>query len=110
MTLSARRLDVARRQDGLLPRQRAAVGFLNSSCRTLSAMTHDATELVERVRYCRMLAEWLRADIGQGRFFQAGVAGGAAIHDSELRQPDLLDSVMVVKVALQCDRVASVAN
>ena len=110
MALPAGRLDVACRQDRLLPRQRAAVGFLDGGRRALPTMTHDAAELVERVRNNRMLAERLGADIGKTRFFQSDVAGGAAIDDSELRQPDLLDSVVVVEVALQCDRVSPAAQ
>ena len=94
MALSARRLDIACRQNRLLPRQRAAVGFFDGGRWALPAVAHHAAELVKRVRNHRMLAERLRADIGQTGFFQSDVAGGAAIHDSELRQPDLLDAVV----------------
>jgi hypothetical protein len=73
-------------------------------------MTHHATELVERMRDYRMLAKRLGADIGKTRFFQSNVAGGAAIDDSELRKPDLLDSVVIVKVALQRYRVSPARN
>ena len=110
MALSAGRLDVPCRQDRLLPGQRAAVGFLNGGRRALPTVTHHAAELVKRVRDYRMLAERLGADIGKTRFFQSDVASGAAIDDSELRQPDLLDSVVVVEVALQRDRVSAAAN
>lgn len=110
MALPAGRLDVPRRQDRLLPRQRAAVGFLDGGRRALPTVTHDAAELVERVRNNRMLAKRLGTDIGKTRFFQSDVASGAAIDDSELRQPDLLDSVVVVEVALQCDRISPARN
>jgi len=38
------------------------------------------------------------------------VAGGAAIYHSELRQPDLLDSIVFVKVALQGYRFSATGN
>ena len=110
MALPAGRLDIACRQDRLLPGQRTAVGFLDGSRRALPTVTHDAAELVERVRNNRMLAKQQGADIGKTRFLQSNVAGGAAIDDSELRKPDLLDSVVVVEVALQCDRVSPARN
>ncbi len=110
MALPAGRLDVACRQDGLLPSQRAAVGFLDGGRRTLPTVTHHAAKLVKRVRDYRMAAEGLCADIGKTRFFQSNVAGGAAIDDSELRQPDLLDAVVFVKVALQRHRVSPALN
>ncbi len=108
MALPARRLDIARRQNWLLPGQRAAVRFFDGGRRALPAMTHHTAELVRGVRNHRVPAEWLGADIGQTGFFQSHMAGGAAIDDSQLRKPDLLDSVM--KVALQRDRVSPVAN
>lgn len=101
MALPAGRLDVPCRQDRLLPGLRAAVGFFDAGRRALPAVTHHAAELVKRVRDYRMPAERLgNVGIGQARFFQSGVAGGATIYDSEPRKPDLLDSV--VEVALQC--------
>src|SRR5208282_911454 len=108
MALSAGRLDVACRQDRLLPGQRAEMGFLARGRWTLPAVAHHAAELVKRVRDYRMLAERLCADVGQTRFLQSGVASGAAIDDSELRKPDLLDSV--VEVALQCYRLSTAPN
>ena|SRR5208282_22294 len=98
MALSAGSLDVPRRQDRLLPGERAAVGFLDGGCRALPTVTHHATELVKRVRDDRMQAERLCTDIGKTGFFQSDVAGGAAIDYSELRKPDLLDSVVLVEV------------
>ena len=85
----------------------AAVRFFDGGRRALPTVTHHAAVLVERVRNHRMLAKRLRTDIGQTRFFQSGVASGAAIDDSDLRQPDLLDPIVIVKVALQCDRVSA---
>jgi len=61
-------------------------------------MASHTTELVRSVRDHRMPAERLRADIRQAGFFQSDVASGAAIDDSELWKPDLLDSF--VEVAL----------
>src|SRR5208282_154500 len=110
MALSAGRLNIPRRQDRLLPSQCAAVRFLDSGRRTLTTVTHHATELVKRVRDDRMPAERLYADIGKTGFFQPDVAGGAAIHDSELRKPDLLDPVVLVKVAQQCYRISAVSD
>src|ERR1019366_1081073 len=108
MALPAGRLDVPRRQDRLLPGQRAAMGFLDCGRRALPTVTHHAAELVKRVRDYRMHAERLCADIGKTGFFQSHVAGGAAIYDSELRKPYLLDAV--VEVALQCDGVSPAPN
>ena|ERR1035441_80493 len=110
MALPAGRLDVPCRQDRLLPGLSAAMGFLDGGSRALPPMTHHATELVSCVRDYRMPAERLCADIGKTSFFQSDVAGGTAIDDSEPRQPDLLDPVVVVEVALQCNRVSAVPN
>ena len=55
-----------------------------------------------------MPAERLRADVAKTGFFQSDVASSAAIDDSQLWKPDLLDSA--VKVALQCDRVSARPN
>jgi hypothetical protein len=58
-------------------------------------MTHHAAELVERVWDYRMPAEGLgKVGIGQARFFQSGVTGSAAVYDSELWNPYLLDAVV----------------
>ena len=86
------------------------MGFLDGGRRTLSTVTHHAAELVKRVRDYRMPAERLCADIGKTGFFQSDVAGGAAIYDSQLRKPDLLDPVVVLEMALQCDRVSPAPN
>jgi hypothetical protein len=74
----------------------------------LSAVTHGAAELIGCVRDYRMLPERLRADIGKTGFFQPDVAGRAAIDDSELWKPDLLDPR--VKMTLQGDRVSARSN
>ncbi len=79
--------------------------FLDGGCCALSTVTHDATKLVRSVRDYRVGTKRLGADIGETGFFQSDVASGAAIDDSELRKPDLLDSV--VEVAPQCDCVSS---
>src|SRR5260370_10701616 len=108
MTLPAGRLDIACRQDRLLPGQRAAVGFFDGGRRPLSTVTHHAAELVKRVRDYRMHTERLGADIGETGFFQSGMAGGTAIDDSELRKPYLLDAV--VEMALQRYRLSPAPN
>ena len=108
MALSAGRLDVPRRQKRLLPGQRAAVGFLDGGGGALSTVTHYASELVGRVRDRRMRAKRLSVDIGKAGFFQSDVASGAAIDNSQLRKPDLLDSI--VEVALQRDRIPARPN
>src|SRR5208337_3609958 len=110
MALPAGRLDIPRRQDRLLPRQRTAVGFLDRCRRPLPTVTHHAPELVKCVRNCRMPAEWLGADIGKTRLLQPNVAGGASIDDSDLRKPYLLDPVVLVKPALQCNRISPARN
>jgi len=75
----------------------------------LPAVTHHAAELVERVRDYRMPAEGLgKVGIGQARFFQSGVTGGAAVYDSKPGKPDLLDSV--VEMALQGYRFSPAPN
>ena len=110
MALSARRLDISCGQDRLLPGERAAVGFLDCGRGALSAVTHHTAELVERMRDHRMATERLSADIFKAGFFQSDVAGGAAIYDSELRQPDLLDPIVFAKVALQGYRFSATCN
>ena len=109
MALPAGRLDVSCRQDRLLPGLRTAVSLFNGGRRALPTVTHYAAELVKRVRDYRMPAKRLgKVGIGQARFFQPGVAGGAAIYDPKLRMPDLLDAV--VEVALQCYRFSPAPN
>ena len=108
MALPAGRLHIPRRQNWLLPCQRAAVRFFDSGCCALSAVTHGAAELIGCVRDYRMLSERLRADIGKTGFFQSNVAGRAAIDGSELWKPYLLDPR--VKMTLQCDRVSARSN
>ena len=110
MALAARRLDIPCRQDGLLPGERAAVGFLDRGRGALAAMAHYATELVQCVRDYWMAAEGLSANIFEAGFFQSDVAGGTSIHDSELRQPDLLDAIVFAKVALQGYRFSATCN
>jgi hypothetical protein len=86
------------------------VSLLDGGRGALPTVTHHAAELVERVRDYRMPTERLGADIGKTGLFQSDVAGGTAIYDSELRKPDLLDSIVFVKVALQGYRVSAAHN
>jgi hypothetical protein len=108
MALAARRLDVFRRQNGLLPRQRAVVRFGYGGRGALPTMAHRASELVEPVRNHRMLAEGLRAHIGEAGFFQTNVATRATVDYAEVGQPDLLNTSL--EMALERDRIAAVAN
>src|ERR1035438_3223691 len=105
MTLPARRLNISRRQDRLLPRQGTAMGFFDSGCLALPTVTHHATILVQRVRDRRMHPERLRADVRQAGFFQSHVAGSAAIDDSKLRKPDLLEAIVLAEMTLQGYRI-----
>jgi hypothetical protein len=86
------------------------MGFLDRGRGTLPPVTHHAAILVKRVRDYRMLAKRLAADIGEAGFFQTGVATGAAVYDSQLRKPYLLDAIVIVKTALERDRVSTAPN
>src|SRR5208283_4561740 len=110
MALSAGRLDIPCRQDRLLPCQRTPVGFFDSGRRALPTVTHHAAVLIQRMWNRRVLAERLRADVRKARFLQSDVAAGAAINDSKLRQPDLLDSIVVVEAAFERDRISAAPN
>src|SRR5208337_134012 len=105
MALSARRLRVTRGQNGLFPRQRAAVSFFDSGRRALPAMANHAAELLRPVRDRGMPAKRLGGDIRQARFFQTNVAGRATVYDSKLGKPYLLNAAL--KMTLQSDRLAA---
>ena len=92
VALAARRLDVLRRQNRLLPRQRAVMRLRNGGGRTLSAMADHASKLIELMRNHGMRAERLLAHVGEAGLVQSEVAGGAAVDDAEFRQPDLLNA------------------
>lgn len=68
MTLSTANLHVSGGQQGLLPRERAAMGFACGRRRPLSAMARDATEFSERVRNRRMRSEGLLLHVTQAGF------------------------------------------
>ena len=108
MALPAGRLNIPRRQNWLLPSQRATVGLFDGGRSALPTVTHDAAELLRGVRNHRMAAERLRGDVAKAGLFQSDVAGGATIDNSEPGKPDLLDPV--VEVSLQGDRVSPGAN
>src|SRR5712692_9444602 len=108
MALSTGRFNVARGQNRLLPRQRAAVGLLDYCRGALSAVAHHAAKLINGVRDHGMTAEGLGADVHETRFLQSNMARRAAIHHSELRKPDLLNAVL--EMALQSDGLAAAAN
>ena len=55
-----------------------------------------------------MFSKGHRADIGQARFFQTKVAGGATVCDLLLGQPDLLDAGL--EVPFQGDRIGTAAD
>src|SRR5208282_2980066 len=103
MALSAGRFHVTRGQDGLLPRQRAAVSFFDRSRRSLSAMANHAAELVQAVRNHGVSAKGLGCDIRQAGFLQPDMAGRAAVYDAKLGKPDLLKAAL--EMALQGDRL-----
>src|SRR5664279_5846478 len=77
-------------------------------CRALSAMAKNTAKLVRRVRNHGMTGEGLRGHVCQARFLQACMAGGAAVHCSNCRQPDLLD--VGVEVTLQRIGIAASVN
>ena len=108
MTLAAPRLDVACGQNRLFPSEGAAVRLFNGGGISLTAMTHDASELFSSVCEHGMLAIRLHTDIGETRFIQPDVATRAAIGDAKLRMPDLLKSRL--KVALQRDGITAGPN
>src|SRR6516225_5654048 len=108
MTLSAPRLQILRRKDRLLPRQRAAVRFFNRSRGALPAMANNATELLGFMRNRRMITIRLNGDISEARFLERAVTRGATVDDAHLRQPDLLNARF--EMAAQRDGVAALRN
>src|SRR5579864_29246 len=108
MALSARGFNVARRQNGLLPRQRAAVCLFYGRCRALATMANDTTHLFGAMRNHRMPAEWLSTDVDQTGFFLADVTRSAPINHAQLRKPYLLDAAL--EVALQSHGFSTAAN
>ncbi len=108
MALAARRLDVFRRQNRLLPRQRAVVGFGYGGRCSLTAMAHCASELVELMRNCGMRTEGLHVYVVEACFLQTNMAARTSVDRAEVGQPDLLNASL--EVALQRDRIAAVAD
>src|SRR5690348_8142015 len=108
MALPAGGLCKLGRQDWLLPCQRAVVCFRDSGGWTLPAMAHDATKLFRIVRYDGMSAEWLRFNVGKGDFLLCHMTSVTAIHDSNIRQPNLLNAGL--KMPLQSHGVATCPN
>src|SRR5215472_3554085 len=108
VALSARRLQVLRRQNGLLPRLRNAVCGLYCGCFALAAMTDHASELAEGVRNRRMRSKRLLADASQGHFLEPQVASGAAVGDALLRDPDLMNATL--ESLVQSSRVGTGSN
>jgi hypothetical protein len=109
MALSAGRLHVPCRQDRLLPGQGAAW----ASSTVVAGLAPGDTSRSHTGQACAGLPDacgTAGADIGEAGFFQTGVASGAAVDDSQLRKPYLLDAIVIVKVALERDRVSTAAN
>src|ERR1022692_1643150 len=108
MAFAARRLNVFRRQNRLLPRQRAVVRFGYGRGGALAAMAEGASELVELMWNHGMRSERLLVYVGEAGFFQSHVATGAAVNHAEVGEPDLLNPSL--EMALQRDRIAAVGN
>src|SRR5579863_2618748 len=108
VALPAGRLHILRRQDWLLPGEGAAVGFLDGGGSALSAVTHHAAELIERMRNDGMPAKRLGRNIRQAGFLQSYVAGSATIDDSEAGKPYLVNPAL--EMALQRHRVSATSN
>jgi hypothetical protein len=108
VALSARSFYVPRGQDWLLPRQGAAMSFLNGCGRALSAMAGYASKLIQLMGNYGMPTEGLRTHIRQAGFLQSDMTGRATVYHAEIRQPDLLNSAL--QMALQRNRVTSATN
>src|ERR1039458_9078451 len=108
MALAARRLDIFRRENWLLPRQRAVVRFGYSRRSALAAVADRASELIELMGNRGMRPEGLRIHVGEARFFYTNVATGAAVDYAQVGQPDLLNPSL--EMALQRVGVAAVAD
>src|SRR5271165_2060306 len=108
MALPATGLDVLRRQQWLFPLLGSVVGFFDRRCGALPTMASGAAELGQRVRNHRMLAKSYRADIGESVFFQSKMAGGAAIRDLLLGNPNLLDAAFIM--ALERNGINTASN
>ena len=108
MAFAARRFNVLGFKNRLFPCERAVVRLRDRGCGALSAVADGAAELVELVRNRRMRAKWLSRNVSERGFFQPNVATRAAIDDSEIWQPYLLNAAL--EVPLQSVGLAAVAN
>jgi hypothetical protein len=73
--------------------------------RTLSAVADDTTEFREGVRNRRVGQKGLNRGTGQAGFLKRHMAGGAAINNVLLRQPNLLESTL--EMLLQLCRIGA---
>ena len=55
-----------------------------------------------------VLAERLLSDVGKTSFLQAQVAGGAAVHNTQFRQPNLMNSWL--EAPAQADCITAIAD
>src|SRR5216684_612754 len=81
VTLPARGLEIASRQERLLPGVGRVVRFFYAGGRALTAMAHHASKLLQIVRHRRMLSEWLSRSSNQ-RAILVYVAGLTTVHDA----------------------------
>src|SRR5215467_3659424 len=80
----------------------------HSGRRALAAMALRASELIQKVRNHWMFAVWLYGNVSEARLFQSDMATGAAINDTQIRQPHLLNTSL--KVPLQGIGLAAVPD
>ncbi len=70
------------------------MGLFHRGGRALAPMAQDAAKFGEFMRDRRVRPEGLGLDVHQARLLQSHVTGGAAIHHTQFRQPDLLHTAL----------------
>src|SRR5215472_11711743 len=95
VALSTRRIQVPRGKQRLLPCFGRVVCLLNAGCGPLSAMTHDATELVQVVRDRWMLPERLDGSPHE-RTVLVDMTALTAIDHTKLGNPSLANACMKI--------------
>ena len=108
VALAAAGLDVAHGQYRLFAGAFAVVRLGNRGGRSLAPVTNHASESIDRVRDYGVLAKRLLRNVGETGFLQTQMAGVAAIHDAQLRQPDLVNARL--HAAAQTYRIAAIAD
>jgi len=84
------------------------VSFLYRGGRTLTVVANHAAKFRQRMRHGRVWTEWLGSGVRQTIFLERYVAGGAAVHNVLLGNPDLLNAAL--KAALQAGGVWALRN